>query len=187
MDMTDETDLIAEYLGSGGISSKLSKSSRFIPRSVDRVPYIPPGGSGFPKNAGDIVFEDMAGHSLCWRMGQQTAAEFVKGRNGFPLKGANDQLFHTGRIKVFFPIVDGNYYASKSLTIKVNPTLARVLDTVQICAYHSVADHLVKNKSMLKGEKVTFGEVLEALNRTVSCHLVCSRAGGWNHVYVRVS
>jgi hypothetical protein len=25
------------------------------------------------------------------------------------------------------------------------------------------------------------------LNHVVCCHLVCSRAGGWNHVYVRIA
>jgi hypothetical protein len=180
----DPIDFFKEYVGVGGIS----ESARFIPRSVTRVPYIPPGGSGFPKGSGDIVFEDDAGRAMCWRMGQQTAAEFVKGRNGFPLKGANDILFHTGQVRVFFPIMDstqknGGYFAKKSLTIKANPTLARVLSTIEVCAYHAVADHLIKNKF---ASKVTVGDIQKELNHVVCCHLVCSRAGGWNSIYCRI-
>ena len=175
----NNTDL-SEYVGVGG-----GDSDRFIPRSVTCVPYIAPGSHGFPKNSGDIVFEDGSGRAMCWRMGQQTAGEFVKGRYGFPLKGANDILFHTGQIRVFFPIVDStSYFAKKSLTIKANPTLARVLSTIEVCAYHAVADHLIKNKSY---SKVTVGDIKKALNHVVCCHLVCSRAGGWNFVFVRIA
>ena len=163
--------------------------AKFVPRSVARVPYIPPGGSGFPKSSGDIVFEDGSGRAMCWRMGQQTADEFVRGRNGFALKGGDDVLFHTGQIRVFFPIMDsshknGAYFAKKSLTIKSNPTLARVLSTIEICAYHAVADYLLKDKF---AAKVTVGDIKKALSQVVCCHLVCSRAGGWNHVFCRVA
>lgn len=186
-DLSDDADLTdvdeLRSLITGGSDAK------FIPRSVDRVPYIPPGGRGFPKKSGDIVFEDGSGRAMCWRMGQQTAEEFVKGRHGFPLKGANDVLFHSGQVRVFFPIIesgikDGGYYARKSLTIKATPTLARLLSTIELCTYHSVADHLIKNKLH---SKVTVGDIRKALNHVVCCHLVCSRVGGWNFCFVRVA
>ena len=185
------SDLEREEMGGLVELTELSggkSESKFVPRSVTRVPYIPPGGSGFPKQSGDIVFEDGSGRAMCWRMGQQTAEEFVKGRYGFPLKGANDVLFHAGQIRVFFPIMDasqkyGAYYAKKSLTIKAKPTLARVLAAIEVCAYHAVADHLIKDKL---APKVTLAEIKKALNHVVCCHLVCSRVSGWNFVYCRV-
>ena len=184
--MSEYSETEAAFVHEGGSSSSTTK---FVPRSVERVAYIPPGGTGFPKNSGDIVFEDGSGRAMCWRMGQQTADEFVKGRYGFHLKGASDVLFHTGKIKVFFPIVDashknGAYYATKSLTIKANPTLARVLSTIEQCACHAIADHLIKDKFM---PKVTMKDIKAHLNHVVCCHLVCSRAGGWNQVFVRIA
>lgn len=163
-----------------------STPPRFHPRDVGKSAFIPPGGP-FPKDAGDVVFEDGEGRAMCWRMGHQTAEAFVAGRAGFGLRGAEDRLFHTGRIKVFFPIpADARtpvpYNATKSLTIKAQATLARVLGAVETCVRHSMAAHLLKD---LGRPSVTLDDVQLALKDVVVCHLVCTRAGGWNHVYVR--
>ena len=98
-------------------------------------------------------------------------------------------MFHSKKIKVFFPIVDasltdGTYYATKSLSMTALPTLERVLETVQLCAYHAVANHLIKDRF---SKKVTVGDIQSVLDHIVCCHLVCTRAGGWNHVYVRIA
>lgn len=168
-----------------GATTNRDDKKRFSPREVGRSVFIPPGGQ-FPKDAGDIVLEDREGRAMCWRMGHQTAEEFIAGRAGFRLKGAFDILFHTGRIKVFFPISAGKpapYNATKSVTIKAQATLARVLVAVENCVHHAMAAHLVKD---LGRPSVTLGEVRHALEHVVVCHLVCTRAGGWNHVYVRM-
>ena len=65
------------------------------------------------------------------------------------------------------------------------PTLARVLGVVERAAKQCVADHLRKDHGVASP---TEADVVAYLVRrdVTCCHLMCSRTGGWNHVYVRI-
>ena len=72
-----------------------------VPRDVRTFEFV----EVFPDNyAQFIVLEDVRGRGRCWRVGAQTAASFL-GAAQSSLRGADDVVFHSQRIRVFFPVV----------------------------------------------------------------------------------
>lgn len=159
----------------------------FFPKEVRRATYVAPGGFS-PKTTGSLRLEDTDGGTVCWKMGTETADQLVEHRR---LAGANDGLFYSSKIKVFFPIVSSSpgydaYFATKTLKINGKPTLLRVLKAVETTARHAVASHLLVD---LQRKSVTLEDVNAHLQqqKAIVCHLLLRRAGGGNHVYVRLT
>jgi hypothetical protein len=165
----------------------------FVPRNVNVQTFIPFGELS-PETTSSLVFADSEGRSLCWRMGMETADEFVK-KNG--LQQAEDRIFYTNRIRVFYPITkpqipggpnheDSTYFAMRIVNVPGTkpPTLSRLLRQLEISARHSVAAHMMVD---LHHASVTLRQVIEHMRHAVCCHLALKRVGGANHVYVRLA
>jgi hypothetical protein len=145
---------------------------------VARAPFVPPGD--LPGSIGWYRFEDKRGQSVCWRLGRDSAAEFVEKSGAV---GMGDQLFHTNKVKIFYPIAD-EYFATRSVSINGSATASRVLKAIEQTAQMATAFHLQKDLSIAHP---TASEVAKELSGAVVCHLMCKRVGGGNHVYVRLT
>jgi len=156
----------------------------FLPNGVTREPYVAPGS--FAESYGTLPLEDAAsGRTVCWRMGAETAEEFL----AHGVKDADKVLFRTPELRVFFPIAHGGpagtYFAVKEVSVRGAATLARVLKAIELAAKHCVAAHLLQD---LGRKQVTLADVHEALQGTRTCYLLCRRLGpqqGGNQVFVR--
>jgi hypothetical protein len=162
-----------------GIVKKPSKAGNVVSTAgVTRAPFVPQGD--LPESIGWYRFEDKRGQSVCWRLGRDSAAEFVEKSGAV---GMGDQLFHTNKVKIFYPIAD-EYFATRSVTINGSATASRVLKAIEQTAQMATAFHLQKD---LGNARPTASEVAAELSGAVVCHLMCKRVGGGNHVYVRLT
>ena len=175
-----------------------------LPRGMTTVEFV----EVFPdKYARFIVFEDERGRGRCWRLGAQSADAFIAAQSG--LRFLHEPIFHTPKVRVFFPIVpalmpaearraapgfyddddddgkrDSPYFAARSISIRGAPTLARILRAVETVAAQSIALHLDAD---LGRPGATYGDARRCLKDYVVCWLLCRLVGGGNHVYVRLA
>ena len=173
-----------------------------LPRGMTTVEFV----DVFPdKYAKFIVFEDERGRGRCWRLGSQSADAFIAAQPG--LQFLHEPIFHTPKLRVFFPIVpalmpaearraapgfyddadekrDSPYFAARSISIRGAPTLARILRAVETVAAQSIALHLDAD---LGRPGATYGDARRCLKDYVVCRLLCRLVGGGNHVYVRLA
>ena len=171
-----------------------------LPRGMATLEFVDVFPDGY---AQFLVFEDARGRGRCWRIGQQSADQYLAAAD-LPL--ARAELFHSPKVRIFFPIVpklfpedvrasataasmpgddaDAPYFCARSMTLRGNrPTLARVLRAVQAVAAQAVALHLDAD---LGRPGATYGDVKRCLKDYAICRLLCRRVGGGNHVYVRL-
>jgi hypothetical protein len=171
--------LVPLQLGGAAASKKKKPDSSVVSvAGITRVAFLAEGK--LASAAGGLPFEDVRGRSVCWRLGRVSAADFAADSGAV---GMNDRLFHSSRVKIFFPI-GTQYFAVRSVTINGAPTTARVLRAIETTAHMATAYHLKRD---LGRQKPTLGDVREALSGAVICHLMCQRVGGGNHVYVRLT
>jgi hypothetical protein len=112
-------------------------------------------------------------------MGAQTADEFMETSG---LAGITRVMFNMPRVKVFFPVY-GLYFAVRKVQIRERyATVRAVLRAVELVARHALAYHVVHD---LGAPQATVADVQAHLHNTVMCRMLCKRAGGANHVYVR--
>lgn len=151
----------------------------YVPQNVTRAKFI----ETFQNNllTKFYPFEDARGQRKCWHLGRQTADEFVSS-SGVPV---TDEIFHgrTPAIKVFFPIRN-TYYVVNPIKLRGKSTLLRVLQAVEVAAVNSYAYHIVHD---IGGGDPTVGRIRRLMARNVLCHIMVRRAGGGNHVYVRLA
>ena len=146
---------------------------------ITRVDFVPVGG--FPDGfGGSLSFEKPRGGHACWRLGSQSADQFVATLSQ-ETKTMKKALFHTNKLKVFFPVHD-RYFAVRSATTRGAPTLPRVLRAIEAAGEAAMAYHLERD---LGKPGATKDDVRRLLGPVVCCHLVLRRVGGGNHVYVR--
>ena len=150
-----------------------------VPRDMTRSAYLEPAElKQLHPKLKLWPLEDARGRSMCWRLGEQTASEFIAGG----LMGATRVLFHTPHIKVFFP-VSGLYFAVRKVELRERQATVRaILRAVESVARQAAAFHLARD---LGWNHSTTVDVQEQLRDVVVCRLLCKRAGGANHVYVR--
>ena len=153
-------------------------SSSVATTGITKAPFLAQGELGV--NVGSYRFEDKRGQSVCWRLGRVSAAEFIEGSGVY---GMGDQLFHTNKVKIFYPIAD-QYFATRSVTINGSATAARVVKAIEQTAHMAISYHLKKDRGVAQP---TSEEVAKELSGAVVCHLMCRRVGGGNHVYVRLT
>ena len=131
------------------------------------------------RNLRQWPLEDERGRSLCWRLGQQSAGEFLAGSG--VVDGAR-WLFNAPQIKLFFP-VQGLYFAVRRVNLREKrATVRAILRAVETFARQAIAFHLVRYVGQ---RHATAAEVQAQLQGLAVCRLLCKRAGGANHVYVQ--
>jgi hypothetical protein len=112
-----------------------------------------------------------------WKLNNQNANEFAES-----IVGASDTIFKNGKVRVFFPIEDKGH-AMKTFTGPSKVSLRRVLQNIEATAVAASAHHLSVEKGL---DHVDASDVTKYLRGVSVGNLMVRRAGGGNHVYVRL-
>jgi hypothetical protein len=155
-----------------------------IPFGVVRKDFL--GNGALPKTAEAYPFEDDRRQAHCWHLGKESPSEFAARTR---VVGMQDKLFNSNVVKIFYPIQDrgggqGSYFAVRQVTLHGNATTARVLCAIEQTAALATAYHM---RNDLGVDMPVFEDIKRRLEGAVVCYLMCKRAGGGNHVYVRLS
>lgn len=117
-------------------------------------------------------FEDQDTQRIyCWYPARYAALDFIKASN----IAGDQKLFNGARplVTMYCPI-DRKEYVSRSVRLKGAATVARVLQALQTFIEEALEFYHDQDKS-----------VKPRFESFVTCHLVISRTGGHNKVYVR--
>jgi hypothetical protein len=157
----------------GGVAGR-DAGRRILPRRVKYVDVVSP-----PDDTQFLAFDGNSQRSgrVCWKLTAQTAGEFAD-----TIVGANETIFKNGTLRVFFPIA-GKGHAVKTFTGPRKVSLRRVLLSIEATAVAASAHHLSVDRGL---ERVEAGDVTKFLHGVSVCHVLVRRAGGGNHVYVRL-
>ena len=160
-----------------------AKKKRVIARNVKIERLTEP-----PKDAAVYYFETARGRRVCWKLGSQTAKEFMASNGG--VTGADLQFFKGSTLRVFFPTTrdprgGATSYATKTFKNNGNITLEKVMRCVEATAAAAIAHHLQAVLKQTRG--TTTADVARVLKNTTVCHVLLRRVGGGNQVYVRTT
>jgi hypothetical protein len=153
---------------------------------IEREPFI----HTFSKNVRVLPFEDVTGAIKCWSMGRQSAEEFCKSQGinmSFPVFAMETRRFTT--VKLFFP-VRNSFYLSTLTKIHGAPTLINILKAIETFAQlaidigYGIVGASPPSGTATENAAVDVPKILRGLQ---CCHLVISRSGGHNKVYVRLT
>jgi hypothetical protein len=137
-----------------------------------------------PKDAAIYYFESSeTGRRVCWKMGTQTAAQFLDSSGG--VTGADLQFFKGTTLRVFFPTRDSQYITKTFKNVGAHITLEKILKSVEATATAAIAHHLQHENKQAKA--VTTDDVSRVLKNVNVCHILLRRVGGGNQVYVRAT
>jgi hypothetical protein len=151
-------------------------------RNVKKVKMTGPP----PKDAFSFLLKTKRGQRVCWHLARQTADAFAK-QDLVAADGevANDRQFFKGStVRVFFPIKEHGYYATKTFNNVGTITLIKILRCVESAAVAATVYHMQKDEQR-KGA-ITMAEVSKRLNRCSVCKLLLRPVGGGNQVYVEL-
>jgi len=158
---------------------------------IEREPFI----RTFSKNVRVMPFEDVTGAVKCWSMGRQSAEEFCKSHGintSFPVFTMETRRFTT--VKIFFPIRSA-FYLTTVTRIHGAPTLINILKAIEEFAQLAIdIGYGISETSSDPSQAapapapapapVQHTKVWRGLR---CCHLVISRSGGHNKVFVRLT
>ncbi len=140
---------------------------------IEREPFI----KTFRKKVKVLPFEDPTGSIRCWSMGRQSAEEFCKTQGVnmyFPV--FHQETTRYTNVKLYFPIRN-EFFITTNVRVQGAPTLINILKQiekfVQFASFDSLGYSSESNNRVLQGIQC--------------CHLVVSRSGGYNKVYVRLT
>ena len=161
-----------------------SQNKRVIARNI-KIEHL----SEPPKDAGVYYFDNSLGRRMCWKLGYQTANEFMTSSGG--ISGSDLQFFKGSTLRVFFPTKrdsrtsTATSYATKTFKNTGSITLSKILRCVEVTAAAAVAHHLQAVLKQTRG--TTTADVARVLRRVTVCHILLRRVGGSNQVYVRTT
>ena len=149
-----------------------------VPRDMTRAAYMDAAELGRSNPALKLwPLEDARGRSVCWRVGQQSADEFMAA-SGIE---ARRVLFHSPMVKIFVP-VHGLYFAVRKVELKEKQATVRaILRAVETVWRQAAALHVVSD---LGRPHATAVDVRDQLADVAVCRLLCKRAGGANHIFL---
>jgi hypothetical protein len=112
----------------------------------------------------------------CWSPAKKTAREFCVHANiGQQLKNKNSLFFGRTPIVTLFMPIKQQFFLSKSVRIQGTPTFVKVLETIETFIKDAIA-YWYGHESV---------EGVDTLSGFTTCHLMVSRAGGYNKIYIR--
>lgn len=176
---------------------------------IEREPFI----RTFSKNVRVMPFEDMTGAVKCWSMGRQSAEEFCRSHGinmSFPVFTMETRRFTT--VKIFFPIRSA-FYLTTVTRIHGAPTLINILKAIEEFAQLAIdigygiseasassdpsqSQSQAASASASASPPYPLVSSSSAVNQQQHikvwrglrcCHLVISRSGGHNKVFVRLT
>jgi hypothetical protein len=137
-----------------------------------------------PKDAAIYYFESSdTGRRVCWKIGAQTALQFLDSSGG--VTGADLQFFKGTTLRVFFPTHGSQYVTKTFKNVGGNITLEKILKSVEATTTAAIAHHLQHENKQAKA--VTTDDVARVLKNVNVCHILLRRVGGGNQVYVRAT
>ena len=110
----------------------------------------------------------------CWYPAKQPADLFVKANN-ISQEGNDEKLFGGDRPIVTFYMPINQYHVAKTIKLKGRATIQRMFETLQAFIKEAISYYYGTNTL----------ESVKMYESFITCHLMISRAGGYNKVYIR--
>jgi hypothetical protein len=159
---------------------------------IEREPFI----RAFSRNVRVMPFEDMSGAVKCWSMGRQSAEDFCRSHGinmSFPVFTMETRRYTT--VKLFFPIRT-DFYLTTIARIQGAPTLLNILKAIEEFAQLAIdigygitdtpAPPMLPSAASAASAAQTAASH-KAMRGLRCCHLVVSRSGGHNKIFVRLT
>lgn len=151
-------------------------SKRVAARGLRVLPRLEP-----PEDAFSHFFTTRLGRAACWRPAIQTADQFAEADGG--LSDLRSVFFSTEVVRVFVPISETTMVV-RPVRLHAPVTLMKVLRAVE-ASMEAAAAEALRQRYLVTA--VTKLEALQELKHVTVCNFVIRRAGGANHLYVRIS
>lgn len=110
----------------------------------------------------------------CWNPARQRAADFVRANK----IAEDDEKFFAGQrplITMYFPVRQDSSYVAKAVRLRGGATVGRVMGAIETFIKDAIEYYY--------GAETPKG--LKKYEGFTTCHIMVSRAGGYNKIYIR--